>query len=287
MIDDKWLASALSLLLGSPADIVSIQSVSGGSINRAFSVDTTQGNYFVKVNSSTRFPNMFETEVKGLELLASVPSGLKIPGITGTYSENGISCIVIENLIPGRETKNYWTSLGRGLAALHKNTVGYFGLEYYNYIGSLQQVNEKHTSWTEFYINCRLLPQFKMNGNLLAGTEASFENLCSKLPEILPDEPPSLLHGDLWSGNCMAAAPDVPCIFDPAVYYGHREVDIAMSLLFGGFDGEFYSAYNEVFPLLPGWQQRVEIYQLYYLLVHVNLFGGAYVEQVREILRRF
>lgn len=287
MFNDKWLLSALSHLLGNFVQVVTIKPVSGGSINRAFCVGTTQGDYFVKVNSGDRFPNMFETEAQGLELLASVPAGLKTPGVMGTYNESGISCIVMENLVSGRETKNYWVSLGRGLASLHKNTADYFGLEYNNYIGSLPQVNTQYTSWTKFYINCRLTPQFEMAANQLAGTEAPFENLCSKLPEILPDEPPALLHGDLWSGNCMAAAPDIPCIFDPAVYYGHREVDIAMSLLFGGFDGGFYSSYNEAYPLLPGWQQRAEIYQLYYLLVHVNLFGGGYVGQVREMLRRF
>ncbi|HYG15000.1 MAG TPA: fructosamine kinase family protein, partial [Bacteroidia bacterium] len=206
MLNDKWLASALPHLLGGQAYITAIQPVSGGSINRAFSVDTTRGNYFVKVNSATRSPNIFETEAKGLELLAGVPSGLKIPGVIGTYSENGISCIVMENLTSGKETKSYWISLGRGLASLHKNTSDYFGLEYNNYIGSLPQLNTKHSSWTEFYINCRLMPQFEMACSLLASLKLPFENLCSKLPEVLPNEPPSLLHGDLWSGNCMAAA---------------------------------------------------------------------------------
>lgn len=136
----------------------------------------------------------------------------------------------------------------------------------------------------------RLQPLVKLayDSGLLDGQDARrMEILYKKLPEILPVEPPSLIHGDLWSGNYMVGNDGNPCIIDPAVYYGHREMDIAMSKLFGGFSPEFYRAYNEEYPMVKGWEKRVELNQLYPLLVHVNLFGEGYNRQVRQILKDY
>lgn len=253
-------------------------------------VVTPHGLFFIKTNSAARYPQMFETEAKGLQLLQSANTGILVPQVKGLYSGGDIECLVLEWLAPGRVTKQYWQALGSGLAKLHQCTSAAFGLHHNNYIGSLPQINTTNTLWPNFYIQCRLLPMFEMgrqSGLLGKETEQHFDSLCAQLPGILPQEPPALLHGDLWSGNIMPGEGGVPCLFDPAVYYGHREADIAMTLLFECFDKEFYNAYNEAYPLQPGWQQRMEIYQLYYLLVHVNLFGNPYVGQVRRILVKY
>ena len=179
---------------------------------------------------------------------------------------------------------------GKQLAQLHQNTNTSFGLEESNYIGSLLQQNNLHNNWIDFFINERLKPQIKLardNGKIDLSTITKFERLYTKLDEIFPEEPPALLHGDLWSGNFMVDEKGGPVIIDPAVYFGHREMDIAMTKLFGGFNQQLYQSYNEHFPLEKGWEQRVDICNLYPLMVHVNLFGGGYLEQVKSILNKF
>jgi fructosamine-3-kinase len=165
-----------------------------------------------------------------------------------------------------------------------------FGLDHENYIGSLTQINSVKSDWLDFYINERLGYQLKMavdHGKLGSGTVQDFEQFYVFLESFLPSEAPSLLHGDLWGGNLMIGSAGEPVIFDPAVYYGNREVDLAMTRLFGGFSSRFYETYNEEFPLLPGYEDRIDVYQLYPLLVHVNLFGGGYISQVKSILNQF
>jgi len=165
-----------------------------------------------------------------------------------------------------------------------------FGLDYNNYIGSLHQQNNLHPTWVDFFINERLQPQIKLardNNEIDSTTILKFENLYKKLDEVFPKEKPALLHGDLWSGNFMSDEKGESVIMDPTVYYGHREMDIAMAKLFGGFDAEFYSSYNEHYPLENGWEQRINVCNLYPLMVHVNLFGGGYLGQVKSILSKF
>ena len=165
-----------------------------------------------------------------------------------------------------------------------------FGLDHDNYIGSLPQSNHQHTSWVEFFIEERLEKQIalaKNSGALNNSTIQQFNNLFKRLKEIIPEEKPSLLHGDLWNGNYMLAADGCACLIDAAVYYDHREMDLAMTRLFGGFPEEFYESYHETFPLSSGFEERVDIHNLYPLLVHVNLFGGSYISQVKSVLSRF
>jgi fructosamine-3-kinase len=181
--------------------------------------------------------------------------------------------------------------MGIGLARLHKTTQNTFGLHYDNYIGSLTQSNTPPAdSWTEFFIHQRLEPMLKMavdSGKAEPDLIPKFESLYSKLDEIFPQEKPALLHGDLWSGNCMADDNGDPVIYDPAVYYGHREMDLAMTKLFGGFESEFYEAYQEEFPLEKHWEQRIAICNLYPLLAHVNLFVGSYIQSIKNIINRY
>jgi fructosamine-3-kinase len=182
-----------------------------------------------------------------------------------------------------------WSAFGAALAKMHQVSAPQFGLGRSNYIGSLVQENTAKGSWAEFYSKLRLYPLMKkiIDRRLLTFDDGKrLDALVRELPSIYPEEKPSLLHGDLWSGNA-AFSGNLPCIYDPAVYYGHREMDIAMTYLFGGFPNEMIVSYNSLYPLGRGWRERLEISQLYPLLVHSLLFGGTYTTQVKEILKRF
>jgi fructosamine-3-kinase len=173
---------------------------------------------------------------------------------------------------------------------LHKNYGASFGLDHNNYIGSLKQQNNRKANWVEFFIEERLSVQLKLAcdyGRIDHALLKKFESLSVKASSIIPPEKPSLLHGDLWSGNIIADENGQPCVIDPAVYYGHREAEIAFTKLFGGFDPEFYHAYQEQFPLPDGFAKRVDLYNLYPLLVHANLFGGSYLKQAISILNLY
>ena len=179
---------------------------------------------------------------------------------------------------------------GKKLGRLHKSTSDYFGLDYDNYIGKLPQSNTKHSNWFDFFALERIEPQVRMgieSGKLSRPILKSVEGFYKKLGSILPTEKPALLHGDLWSGNFMFTKSGGVSIYDPAVYYGHREMDLAMTRLFGGFSANFYEGYNEQFPLSGGFDSRVSIYNLYPILVHANLFGGSYCRQAENIINRY
>jgi fructosamine-3-kinase len=228
---------------------------------------------------------MLQAEEKGLKILESAKA-IRTPRIVGTATEGSYQFILLE-FIEGLPSINYWRQLGEELAKLHQVTSEVAGLDHPNYIGSLPQINTSRKSWIDFFIINRLEAQLK----LLSPTDKSllrdFETLFKKLPELLVDEPHSLLHGDLWSGNLIATSTGEPCLIDPAVYFGNREAEISFTLLFGGFNDEFYDAYQAAFPLQRGFRERVSIYNLYPLLVHANLFGGSYLSQVKSILKKW
>jgi protein-ribulosamine 3-kinase len=266
-----------------------IIALEGGSINETFKVNAGKKSFFVKINSVSKFPGMFEAESKGLNLL-SAKSCFKIPEIIilDNYQDNSI--LILEYISSGLKTAGFFTAFAEALADLHKSTQLKFGLDHDNFIGSIKQSNSEHLSWIDFFIEERLEKQLKSakdNKKVTGLFIQKAEKIYKRLNELIPEEKPSLLHGDLWSGNIMAAENDTPCVFDPAVYYGHREMDIAMTVLFGGFPDEFYNRYSDVFPLEKDWRKRMEIYNLYPLLVHVNLFGGDYINQVENILNKF
>jgi len=282
------LEGSLQGHLGTEGKISEVNPVGGGSINQAYVFSRSGKKYFIKINSAKKFPGMFAAEAKGLELLSRANS-LIIPKVILTGAMGEEQFIVLEFLERSVEDSAYFYSLGEGLAGLHRNSSEQFGLDHSNYIGSLPQDNTFSGSWSEFFAARRLEPLLKQaidSNELPSGLSRNFHALFIKLNEIIPDERPALLHGDLWSGNKMNTLAG-PCIFDPAVYYGHREVDIAMSRLFGGFDAGFYRGYQDTFPLEKGWEGRVDIFNLYPLLVHVNLFGGGYAGDVISIMRKF
>lgn len=262
---------------------------SGGCINHGGKLTTSEGNFFVKWNSAAKFPDMFQAESKGLTLLGA-PSAIRLPHVISVGESGSFQFLVLEFIEERPRIKNYGELLGRQLALLHQVRANSFGLGHNNYIGSLKQLNESRPTWVDFFIHQRLAVQLQLaSGNGLADTALlkKFDDLYKKLPSLLPEEAPSLLHGDLWGGNLMTDEKGSPCLIDPAVYYGNREADLAMTRLFGGFSEEFYKSYQEAFPLSAGWKNRVGLYNLYPLLVHVNLFGGGYVAQVSSVLRQY
>jgi len=279
------LRQALSL------DISASQRVSGGSINQSAKITLSDGtDYFLKWNRSAD-PRMFEVEEKGLTLLAAANTELRVPEVLATgKTDNGTGFLVQEFLQEGRANPDSADRFGRALAALHQHHHNQFGLDHDNYIGRLPQANTWHADWTEFFIEERMKPQLKMAtdaGKLGNSTLSHFESMYKILPDFFPEEQPSLLHGDLWGGNYFFDDQGVPAIYDPAVYYGHREIELAFTHLFGGFSGKFYSAYEEAYPMKSGFSKRKDIYNLYPLLVHTNLFGGTYARQVEGIVRQF
>jgi fructosamine-3-kinase len=273
---------------GTGTRVTKIEQVFGGDINETYVLYAPGKKLFVKLNTADKC-DMFEKEFAGLELLRTsgtiaVPEPLK----QGKFENRAY--LVMECLEKGSVRPGSWQTFGQQLAALHKNTSACFGLDHDNYIGSLPQPNKHCSTWTEFYAEQRILFFIRMafDDKKCDGSDARMaERLCSRLDALFPAGQPALLHGDLWSGNFMINQQGKPAIYDPAVYYGHREMDIGMTLLFGGFDKSFYSYYNETWPLEKDWEKRVDLTQLYPLLVHLNLFGGHYYQQVRETLKKY
>ena len=272
--------------------IHSVRAVSGGDINQAaILVFNDQSRLFLKYNAHTN-RDMFEKEAKGLDLLKRQQTSMYIPEVInyGYLEASHTGYLLMELIQTGQENTNFFTYFGHALAEMHKVTTGFYGLDYDNYIGRLPQSNHKHDNWIDFFISERIEPQYKMafDSHRLPESGAVYlQHLYSKLPEILPDEPPSLLHGDLWSGNYLCGQNQQIILIDPAVYFGHREMEIAFTQLFGGFGANFYQAYQESFPQEPNFSSRKDIYNLYPLLVHTNLFGGSYANSVMHILSRF
>ncbi len=270
-------------------NISRVSPVGGGCINDAHVVVTDRGRFFVKYNHARRYPGMFEAEARGLEVLKKADE-LSVPEVIGTGESGDLAFLMLEYIDSQPQEKDFWENFGRGLARMHKHTSPNFGLDHPNYIGSLPQSNAFSESWEDFFINQRIQPQLRLSresGKTDRELEKKFERLFARLGEFFPAEPPALLHGDLWSGNYMAGNKGEAVIIDPAVYYGHRYMDLGMSKLFGGFAPDFYKAYHAEYQLYAGWQQGIEIANLYPLMVHVNLFGGGYLGSVNSVLRRF
>ncbi|MEO1020957.1 MAG: fructosamine kinase family protein [Bacteroidota bacterium] len=262
------------------------QPVSGGDINQAFRVTTKEGAPLFLKHHEHPPEGMFEAEARGLDLLHAANSGLVIPSVIACSAHYLLLEWIEEE--PRSETSS--KALGVGLVQLHKTTDPCFGLDHDNYIGRLNQVNTSTEDWADFFIRFRIEPQLKqaIDSSLLPSSLINnLDTLSARMPHLFPEEPPALLHGDLWSGNYFGTTNGRASVFDPAVYFGHREVDIAMTRLFGGFSSVFYQAYQAAYPLESGWEQRLELWNLYPILVHVNLFGGGYTSQAQRILKTY
>jgi fructosamine-3-kinase len=287
---DPALEAALRYALGSA--LRQTRRLSGGDINDAFELELMSGvRVFLKTNPSAP-ASLFPAEAQGLDWLRSA-GALRIPEVLAV--SNGVegepSFLVLELLGSGKPRPDFDAQLGRGLAQLHRFGAPRFGLTRDNFIGSLPQRNRQHDSWAEFFWFERLEPQLARavaGGRATSRLRAGLERLQPRLEQLVgPVEPIARLHGDLWGGNLHVDENGAPCLIDPAAYGGHREVDLAMMRLFGGFNESVFRAYQEAWPLSPGSAERIALYQLYPLMVHVNLFGGSYVESVEQNLARY
>lgn len=262
--------------------VSSVASVGGGSISTAVKASVEGGGaIFAKVLPQSK--DMFFKEANGLIELAKAHA-VKVPEVLFVDEE-----ILILEYLPSSSASNrkkFFEAFGRQFAHLHRFTSESFGFVEDNYIGSTPQKNTpRSSSWRDFYLSHRLQFQFRLaekNGYADRRLIALFGALEHRIDDLIPEDGdlPCLLHGDLWQGNFLCVGDNLPVILDPAVYYGHREADLAMTMLFGGFGDSFYSAYLEAWPLSPGWQKRMELYKLYHLFNHLNLFGEGYYGQV-------
>jgi len=270
---------------GGNASLCGSTPVGGGCINATWALKTSTGRYFVKLNDADQ-EAMFATEVLGLATLAAADA-VRVPRPICQGTAAGRAFLVLEYLELQSGDAASATRLGHALAALHATTADAFGWEHDNTLGSTPQLNGWHGDWVTFWREQRLGHQLTLAARLGHRFRDS-ERLLARLDTFLAGhEPaPSLLHGDLWGGNWAALPDGTPVIFDPAVYHGDRETDLAMTELFGGFDPAFLAAYREAAPLDDGYPMRRELYNLYHVLNHVNLFGGGYVGQAQRSIDR-
>lgn len=273
------LRAALADLLGeTPAEL---QEISGGDICRAFRVRLSDGSLLFAKTPTAPSPGLLDCEAQGLRWLGEV-GALRVPRVVTQRDGAGPdpAVLVLEWIEPGPPGHDFDRRLGEGLAVLHAAGAPAFGYERDNWIGRLPQPNGPRESWPSFYAEQRLAPQIRRArdaGHLSGKLLERAEGLVSRVGELAgPEEAPARLHGDLWGGNVMADAEGQPVLIDPAVYGGHREMDLAMMRLFGGFAAECFEAYGEAAPLAPGHEARLPLWQLYPLLVHLNLFGATY-----------
>ena len=269
-------------------DVLSISKLSGGDINEVYKVNCPQGSYVVKKNSLLKFPGMFFKEANGLRILQE--DGVKTPCVIDHFEQMDDQFLILEFIEQENPKINFWIHFASSLAVIHQKSNLEFGLDQHNYIGSLPQLNNKRKTWEEFFVLNRLKPLVRIafdQGLLTKNHLVNFERFYSVLSDLIPTEPPSLLHGDMWSGNLLCGVGQQAIFIDPAVYYGHREVDIAMTRMFGGFDPVYLDHYNEHFPMEKGWEERIPIHNLYPHLVHLILFGKSYLSGIEHVIQRY
>ncbi|AGA78087.1 fructosamine kinase family protein [Echinicola vietnamensis] len=270
-----------------PTKLKSVRLISAGTMNQSVLLDTDKGALFLKSNHLPS-SDMFLQEIKGLTLLHK-HAPLQIPKTIGAGRIASQNYMLIEWIHGGYPNASYWKNLGHGLAELHMATSPQFGLDEDNYIAALPQRNTFNNNWPDFFAEERLEPmagKAYYDGLISKDFYKKLQQVYPKLKDLIPNEKPSLLHGDLWSGNVIVNTKGDPCLIDPAIYFGHREMDLAFSKLFGGFRSEFYEAYHEIFPLEPDFESRVDIHNLYPLLVHLNLFGQSYLPGIKKVVKK-
>lgn len=284
---DAELSGALARAIG--VEPAGMREIAGGDVNRAYEARTTGGQRLFVKHRPGAPAGMYAAEAHGLAWLAEARA-LRVPRVVAVGEEEP-RFLALEWIDGGPPAAGHDEALGRGLAALHRFGAPAFGLARDNFIATIPQDNRAAPSWPAFYRERRLEPLARAaadRGLLPGGTRDRLERLYGRLEDLCgPPEPPARLHGDLWGGNAVTDADGGPVLIDPAVYGGHREVDLAMMRLFGGFSGAVFSAYEEAFPTAPGAGDRVALYQLQPLLVHVNLFGASYVPRLDAAVSRY
>lgn len=293
------LAEALVALFGNSVAIAETDRLSGGDINKAYGLTLTNGKHiFMKANAKQNAA-FFTAEAAGLTAIAKT-GAIGTPEILCTGTDDGedvgYSFLLLKFIKGGKQQKNYWQELAQNLAAMHNADTsvyfdgsGKFGFFQDNFIGARPQSNTSSESWISFFRDNRLAPQFKAADSYFDTNDRKLVmKLLDHLEEFMIEpEKPSLLHGDLWSGNVMCGPDGQAMLIDPACYVGHAEADLAMTELFGGFPTEFYDAYRQARPLQPGYENRRDLYNLYQLLNHLNLFGSTYLGPVLSIVSEY
>lgn len=278
------ISLAISAAIGEKFLAKNMQAQAGGCINDAFHITDGAKHFFVKTNSIDK-QAMFAAEAAGLAAL-SASASLRVPAFICAGSSGDLAFLVLEYIALSSGNKRTARLLGEQLAALHRLSAPHFGWQQDNYIGATQQINTWDADWANFYAQHRLHYQLNLPANHIAGLLEPGNCLLAHVVDFFSDyrPRPALLHGDLWGGNWGADSEEQPVIFDPAVYFGDREADIAMTELFGGFPPDFYAAYRAAYALDAGYKVRKQLYNLYHVLNHHHLFGGAYGEQARRIM---
>lgn len=285
------LSGAVKDLFGESRYVEKRSYVSGGDINEACVLTLDDGSLvFMKSNAVSSLPN-FQAEAAGLNEIRRT-GAIGVPEVLGAGTDEGISFLLMEYIIGGRRVRSFWETFAAELAAMHSAEVsgtGEYGFYEDNWIGSRRQSNTPHSKWIPFFRDCRLAPQFDAAARYFSAEDRKrIEYLLSHLDRFLAEpERPSLVHGDLWSGNMITGNDGKGWLIDPAVYYGHPEIDIAMTELFGGFPPAFYEAYKETGMMQPGYEDRKELYDLYQLLNHLNMFGSGYLPGVKRIVKKY
>jgi len=260
-------------------------SLSGGDVSRTLRLEMGNGRSVVLKVKPDAPPDMFVREAEGLDALANA-NGPTIPAVHLT----GPDFILLEDLRPYPPTPTYWPEFGFRLATMHRTTHTHYGFAHDNYCGETPQPNPWTESGHEFFAQHRLRHQARLARNrerLNAPDLRRIESVCERLPDLVPPQSPALIHGDLWNGNALAGPRGEPALIDPAAHFGWAEAELAMTFLSGGFPRAFYDAYAASYPLTPGWRGRADIYNLYHLLNHLNVFGAGYLGRVQDILRRY
>ena len=287
---NEEISRLLEPVFGREVKVQSSASTSGGCINQTSVLRLTNDErVFLKYNSHPP-ANFFNVEARGLKLLAQTAKGPRIPKPLALQDCAKPTFLILEYIEESSPGQDFSVRFARSLAELHQTSHDSFGLDHDNYIGSTVQKNTQETNGIDFFRDQRLRPQQELARKALPpSTDKNLNKLCDRLENYLDisGEKPALLHGDLWSGNYFPDTDQIPCIFDPAVYFGLREADLAMTELFGRLPQKFYDAYHEAFPLNPGYEERKDLYNLYHLLNHLNLFGGSYLASVEQVVRRY
>ncbi len=282
----QLIAKEITQATETPFEITDTRSVSGGCINQGYQLIGNHNTYFVKLNQASAV-EMFRAEALGLTQMYDTKT-ITIPKPICWSVAGNSSYIVLEWLDLGRGNSSSWLEMGRQLAQMHQQgTVERFGWEMNNTIGSTPQINTWMDNWADFFAEQRIGYQLRLasrKGGNFPDTKRVVEAVRDRLADRKAEA--SIVHGDLWSGNANITADGQPTIFDPATYYGDREVDIAMTELFGGFPSAFYQGYNQQWQLDSGYQQRKTIYNLYHILNHFNIFGGGYASQAQRMIQQ-
>jgi fructosamine-3-kinase len=283
----QTIARRIAEATGQPFDPQAPHSLAGGCINSAFKLSDGSRTWFVKTNRAALL-EMFEAEAEGLNEMAASAT-IMVPRAICTGTTDGVSYIVMQHLELGRGAAAGWCRAGEQLAAMHRHSAAAFGWSRDNTIGATPQPNAWDRDWVAFWRERRLgfqLAEAARNG-YRGRLQSLGEQLLERFPALIDHAPsPALLHGDLWGGNIGFTRLGEPVIYDPATYYGDREAELAMTELFGGFSADFYAAYRAAWPLDPGYRVRKNLYNLYHVINHLNLFGGGYGGQAERLIQR-